>query len=186
MIVTVLWEDQRGGDARGFGPHELLLSCLVDDLTIPREQLNGRIKSLPKKGRDKLREALKHEIRRFTKLGPVLAVIDKDKARDLWKGQTPPPPPCMSGMVSRLHDDAPGDYDIVFLERNVDELVEIVCKVTGQSVPTSKPKPDRRDLLITPAVRGAEQLRSDIRRRCPTFDRIVARVARHLRSKPGN
>jgi hypothetical protein len=30
MIITVLWEDQRGAEAKGFGPHELLLSCVAD------------------------------------------------------------------------------------------------------------------------------------------------------------
>lgn len=181
MIITVLWEDKRGDVAMGFGPHELLLSCLADDLGTMRQSLEGLINSLPKKGRDSLREALKNEIRRFTRLGPVLAVIDKDKARDLWKGQAQPPPACMSGMATRLHADVPGDYDIVFLERNVDTLVEIVCAVTGQRHPGIKPRPDQRDVLMNPAVRGPAQPRHEIRQRCPTFDRLVTRVARHLR-----
>lgn len=42
MLVTVLWEDQRGTQARGFGPHELLLSCLADELMVSRE-CRGRL-----------------------------------------------------------------------------------------------------------------------------------------------
>ena len=110
MIVTLLWEDERGGVAKGFGPHELLLSCIADDLGLPRELLLPCVNSVPKKGRDKLRTALQHEFLKLARFGPVLAVIDKDRARDLWKGRAQPPPPCMSSMAARLHEDAPRDY----------------------------------------------------------------------------
>jgi hypothetical protein len=182
MIVTLLWEDERGGVAKGFGPHELLLSCLVDDLGLPRELLLQRVNSLPKKGRDNLRTALQHEFRRLARYGPVLAVIDKDKARDLWKGRAQPPsPPCMSGMVARLHEDAPGDYDVVFLEENMETLVDVVCKANGQPLPSIKPRPDRRDQLLMPAAWASASVRHAIRSGCPSFDRLVSRVGRHLR-----
>lgn len=181
MIVTVLWEDERGGAPQGFGPHELLLSCLADDLGSPRAWLHERVKSIPKKGRDNLRKALQHEFRRLERFGPVLAVIDKDKARDLWKGRALPPPACMSGMTARLHEDAPGGYDVVFLERNVDTLVNVACEAMGQPIPTSKEKPNRRDQLLLPAAWAAFPVRQMIRASCPSFDRLVNRVGRHLR-----
>jgi hypothetical protein len=181
MRITVLWEDERGEVAKGFGPHELLVACLADELEMPREQLHGRISSLPKKGRDKLREALKHELRRFARLGPVLAILDKDKVRDFWKGQAPPAPACMSGMTSRIHEDVPGDYDIVFIERNVDTLVDVVCEATGHGIPLGKQRPDRRDQLLTRAVWAGPPVRQAVRAACPSFDRLVMRVAAHLR-----
>lgn len=180
MIVTVLWEDQRSGARQGFGPHELLLACLVDDLEIPRPRLHERVTSLPKKGRENLRKALEHEFRRFARRGPVLAVIDKDKALDLWKGRARPPS-CMSGMTTRLHEDAPGDYEVVFLDRNVDTLVDASCDATGRPVPATKQSPDARDQLLMHAVWATPSVRQAIRASCPSFDRLVARVGRHLR-----
>jgi hypothetical protein len=43
MQVVVLWEDQRGAQAKGFGPHELLLSCLADDGVGTRNQVRSSI-----------------------------------------------------------------------------------------------------------------------------------------------
>lgn len=111
----------------------------------------------------------------------MLAVIDKDRARELWKGQAQPPPACMSGMASRLHEDAPGAYDIVFLERNVDTLVDVACESTGQRIPLVKQRPDRRDQLLMSAVWATVPVRQAIRAGCPSFDRLVTRVARYLR-----
>ena len=30
MRITVLWEDSRGVETKGFGPHDLLLACIAD------------------------------------------------------------------------------------------------------------------------------------------------------------
>ncbi|MEX1368630.1 MAG: hypothetical protein AB1Z98_36215, partial [Nannocystaceae bacterium] len=98
MQVTVLWEDQRGMQARGFGPHELLVACLADDLGIDRQQLKSFVSSHPKKGVTKVRAALVRDLPRLSTSGPVVAVVDRDKALDLWRGSKASMPTCMSGI----------------------------------------------------------------------------------------
>lgn len=184
IIITVLWEDQRSARANRFGPHELLLACLADDLGRDRGALERRVESRPQKGNGSLRKALKQELPRFAKSGPVIAVIDRDQIHDLLP-RTPPPPSCMSGITTRFRQDAPGDYDIVFLVRNMETLVETVCRATGRDVPLNKPTPDERDRLLMAAVWGAPpQTRISIRSDCPSFDRLVTRVGRHLQPRP--
>lgn len=83
MIVTVLWEDQLGSEARGFGPHELLVTCLTEELGMDRESLRRCIFSVPKKGVGNIRTELRKNIRRLTRSGPVVAVVDRDNVIDL-------------------------------------------------------------------------------------------------------
>ncbi len=181
MIVTVLWEDQRGVEMRGFGPHDLLIACIADDLGIDRERLRDRVSSVPKKGVGNVRTALRKDIRRLANSGPVLAVIDRDKVINLWKhGRRPSD--CMSGITARFREDAAGDYDLIFLVRNMETLVEAACQAMRLDTRSRKPTPDQRDRLLGRAAsRGeAPQVRATIRRDCPSFDRIVTRVARAL------
>lgn len=182
MLVTVLWEDQRGTQARGFGPHELLLSCLADELAIPREVLRDHVSSHPKKGVGNVRSALRRDLERLTKSGPVLAVVDWDQVHDLWKDAKPRPPRCKTGLTDRMRQDAPGDYELVFFEQNIETLIHAVCRATGRDVPTSKPKPDLRDRILARVVwHETEHKRREIRDACPSFDRIVAKTAARLR-----
>jgi hypothetical protein len=179
MIVTVLWEDQLGAASR-FGPHELLLACLCDDLQIDREILKHRIDSRPQKGNSSLRKALQKHLHRLARSGPVIAVVDLDQIHNLWPPK-PPPPRCMSGITARFRQDANGDYDLVFLVRNMETLVETVCRAVGQDLPPSKPDPDQRDQLLLPAAWAAQPVRRAIRQGCASFDRLVTRVTGHLR-----
>jgi hypothetical protein len=177
MKITVLWEDSRHGVSKGFGPHELLLSCLVDELDIDRDHLKPRVDSQPKNGNASLRKALQKDLRRISKSGPVVAVLDKDKIHDLWP-PSPPRPDCISGITARFRQDAQGDYDLVLIE-NIEALIEAACDVIGHDVP---PKGhDARDRLLARVAWETPQTRHAIRDRCPSFARIVTRVARHLR-----
>ena len=62
MIITVLWEDQRGGMVKGFGPHELLVSCVADELRCARDEVKKLIVSVPKKGNGNVIRALEQEL----------------------------------------------------------------------------------------------------------------------------
>lgn len=141
-MITVLWEDSRGTAAKSFGPHELLLACVADDL-------------------------------------------DRDQLHDLWPT---PSPSCRSGITARFRQDAEGDYDLVLLERNMETLIEITCQILGRHVPPKDP--DERDRVLLTAVwppSGTTDIRQTIRHSCPSFARIVARVAGHMTSthRPG-
>ena len=177
MMITVLWEDQRGAEAKGFGPHELLLSCVADELNCARNTLKDLIESHPKKGNANLRSAIQRDIVRLADAGPVFAVVDRDKVRQLWKAPSQPAD-CMSSIGHRFRQDAPGDYDLVFLVDNVESLIEAACAALGEPYPDSKPGPDLRDRLLGRAAWASSQtLRRAIQTQCPSFSRLVGRLA---------
>jgi hypothetical protein len=186
MIVTVLWEDQRGTETKGFGPHELLIACLTDELTITRERLVGLLKCHPKKGNGNVRAALQRDLDRLSKSGPVVAVVDRDKIRDLWKPSGEQPPDCIAGIASRFRSDAPGDYELVLLVDNVEDLVRAACTARRVDVPTAKPTPDERDRILARCAWDLPHARSDLRNSMPSFDRLVKQVAQALRRSSDN
>src|SRR5688572_20489274 len=130
MIITVLWEDQRGVEVKRFGPHELLVACLTDELGYFPKRL---VASHPKKGNGNVRLALSKDFARLAKSGPVLAVLDRDKIRDLWRAQRPSD--CMTSISQTFRQDVPGNYDLVFLVSNVETLIEVACTALGERAP---------------------------------------------------
>ncbi|MEX1367036.1 MAG: hypothetical protein AB1Z98_28170, partial [Nannocystaceae bacterium] len=87
---------------------------------------------------------------------------------------------------ARLRQDAPGDYELVFLVQNMETLVFAVCSVTGRPAPSRKPNPDERDRILAGVVWGeTPEVRRRIRDECPSFDRIVGKVAAPLRTMLG-
>jgi hypothetical protein len=187
MLVTVLWEDQRGEQAKRFGPHDLLLSSVADDLSTStseqpqkRAKLDKQIIAVPKRGDGNIRKALQKDLRRFR--GPVIAVMDRDKVHRLWIDKRPPPSNCIQGISHQLRLDAPGKYDLVFLMKNTEDLLNATLAALGKAPLVDKPGPDSRDNLLAPAVWGEAQIRMKIRHLCPSFDRIVKVVGAHASS----
>ncbi|MFO0750880.1 MAG: hypothetical protein U1F43_35195 [Myxococcota bacterium] len=139
--------------------------------------MNDAIKSLPKRGNGNVGRALKEDVAKLARSGLVVAVIDRDKARDLWKKSPPPVPDCKSGIAARLRSEAPRDYELIFLEANVETLVERTCMVLGRVVPAEKPTPLARDGILADATwRASRTPRDQIRAACPSFDQIVKHV----------
>lgn len=171
MIVTVLWEDQRAA-GKGFGPHELLVSCLADELATEASTLKKRVRSHPKKGNAKVLADLKLNAARLRNSGPLFAVIDRDKVRKLWSAADAPTD-CLSGLGKHFHRDAPGDYELVFLIQNVESLLDIAADVLGEAKLRSKPSPD---LPTNATVYSSAARRS--RRRFACGSGRVARVSR--------
>lgn len=182
MIVTVLWEDQRGVVAKGFGPHELLVSSVADELKVDRSSLKARVVSVPKKGNGNVVKALKYDLGKLKKCGPVVAVIDRDKAAKLWKDKPFSAPDCMSGLKDQLQKDAPGEYELVFLVENTESLTDAVCADSQKPCGANKPTPDERDQLLGKAAWGEPALRKQVLERVPSFARLVEKVARNLRA----
>jgi len=177
------WEDSRSAAANRFSPHELLLACVADDLGVPAGSLNRYVRSLPKNGNANVRKALEKDLRRLRKYGPVMAIVDWDEIANLWKHARPRPPGCKQGIATRFREDAPGDYELVFLERNIETLVDFACKSLALG---KAPKAhDERDAVLAKASTAEPSIRRTIRDDCPSFERIVIRVARHLRSTSG-
>jgi hypothetical protein len=177
MIVSVLWEDQRSTEQRGFGPHELLVSCVADELRRERKKVEKLVESHPKKGVGNVRKALQLNCQRLARHGPVLAVVDRDKIRELWKVPGPMPPDCIPGIAQRFREDAPGDYDLVLLVENVETLVDAAASALNRTPASGKPTPGERDRVLATVAWGDPRQRQQVRGRCPSFERLVMRVA---------
>jgi hypothetical protein len=152
MSVTVLWEDQRGGLLKGFGPHELLVSCVSERLELDRWHVGRLITSVPKKGKEKVLAALREDLRALGDARRVCAVFDKDRAHEMF----PPgrrPTPCNQGLTEAVRSSAAGDYKLVFLVRNVESLLDAAATRLGEK-PAGKPDPDQRDRLLNRAAHG--------------------------------
>jgi len=177
MGIWVLWEDQRGS-TRGFGPHDLLLMCLADDLgQLPFQSWWWReVKPLPKKGSGNVLIALRHNLSKLRDEGEVVAVLDRDKAHKLTDPAMKPSA-CRAGLLKALRDRAPGPYELIFLEQNIETLVMACCKALGKSQKQSKPRPDQRDALLkTLAFQPGSEQRKRVRAEVPSFDRLVRKV----------
>ena len=172
MIITLLWEDQRGGQMKGFGPHELLVSCVVDDLGRERGEVERRVLSAPKKGSGNVLKALRADLALLRKSGPVCAIVDRDRIRNLWPLEARPLD-CFSAIRKSFFERAPGDYALVLLVENAETLVEACCNATERRLPESKPSPEERDRILARVAWGERRARDEVRRATPSFDRIV-------------
>lgn len=179
MIVTILWEDQRG-PTRGFGPHELLVQCLVDRLARKRSEIERCINGVPKKGVSNVLRAMRQDLRNLANDGPVFAVIDRDKIHRALDAQ---PMNCMTGMRDYILENAQGKLyvDVVFLVDNIESLIDASCVALGIEKPSAKPTLDERDRYCGRLVwKGTPATRAKALEGCPSFARLVERVAKSI------
>jgi hypothetical protein len=180
MIISVLWEDQYGAAPRNFGPHVLLVACVADARRCDRSLVQRFVIPNPRKGNAGVREALQEDGARLFDDGPVFAVLDRDKVRELWKLPGPMPPECMSAIAERFRQDAPGDYDLVFLVDNVESLLRASASILEQEAPKHKPTPNERDRILARLAWSDAAKRGRLLELCPSFERLVTRVAAQL------
>jgi hypothetical protein len=178
MRITVLWEDCTGGETKGFGPHDLLVACVADRLGRERREVKGFVSSVPKKGAGNIIRELKTNLTKLNKVGKVFAVIDWDRVADLWKTASSLPN-CMSSIRDRLAMDIPcGDYELVFLVQNMESLLDACDDPRHVKTKGRKPTPDERDRVLGRITWVASlSPRQGVLTRCPSFDRLVGKVA---------
>lgn len=182
MKVTVLWEDQLGERPKNFGPQNLLIACVRDRFPNVREQ---QVHSHPCKGNGNVLRELKMNLEKLSNHGPVIAVFDRDKAHELC---SLPASTCRTETARGLRKLAQGDrklaqgeYDLVFLEQNMESLLDAVSKVLGRPIPEQKLRPWERDGLLNHAVWNAgSDDRAKIQIECSSFGRLVRTVTKHL------
>ena len=181
MIITVLWEDSREGRTKGFGAHELRVACVAERLGRRRYEVGKQISSSPKKGAGNVLRALKNDLHRLTKSGPVFAVIDRDKAREIWK-PGPLPADCMTAIRDRVAEHvASTGYEIVFLMQNMESLVDACEEGAVAKSARQKPSPDLRDRILGKAASESPAVaRVAVLSACPSFARLVERVGARL------
>jgi hypothetical protein len=177
--ITVLWEDQRGGIIKGFGPHELLVSCVADELRCTRDGVKHCVIPAPRKGNGNVIRALKQDLDKLSRSGPVCAVLDRDQAVNLWPAGSRPAT-CLSGIRAAVAGLAPGDYELILLDTNVETVVTACCGALGSVAPVSKPSPDERDRILTRAAWSAASTRASVRSAVPSFDRLVRWIANNV------
>lgn len=177
MIVTVLWEDQRGGITQSFGPHELLCACVADRLVGNDVwSLRKLISSVPKKGIGNVIKALRTDGSRLADCGPLLAAIDRDKVYSALRQEERPPTNCLSLVRDALCQIASGACQIVLLIQNVETILEECLKILGQPPLSSKPDPNERDTLLREVAYGSPELRQKLCTAMPSFGRLVDKV----------
>lgn len=184
-MITLLWEDECGLDARRFGPHVLVVACVADELGIEmheRRRLEDQLLSFPKKGNGNVVRAIREDLADLQRVGPVMAVLDSDQIGGLL-GEPLAPDACLVRSAQLTRAKFPGDYRLLLLERSVDTLVTVACSLTAQSIRGKKATPDERDrVLCKLAWQGSRTGRDDLRARVPTFDRLVGRLGGALES----
>lgn len=178
MIIWILWEDQRDSAGKSFGPHDLLISCLCDDQEgkFSRWFLNQRVRPNPRKGDGKVLQVLKTQLLRLEDEGAVCAVFDRDKAHRMW-GQEKQPARCRTALLQKIRNDAPGAYEVVFLEQNVETLLQACAQVLGVTPPEDKLKPKERDQMLQRVAYESREIRMQVRKEVPSFDRLVRKVS---------
>lgn len=177
MRIVVLWEDQRA-PGKAFGPDLLLKSCIADDRNeSPYADWWRRILPIPKKGKERLIEALREDLQDLAAAGSVVAVLDRDKAHEL--GGSKRKPACRSQLLDILRQKSPGKYELVLLEDNLETLLEACFQALGRDLASTKPSPnDRDDIFHKVAFRPSRDLRIQVREEVPSFDRLVVKVGK--------
>ena len=178
-MITVLWEDQLGGQVKSFGPHELLLACVADDLGRSRFALKYEVVSVPKKGNSNVRRTLQLELDKLRGSGQVCAVLDLDQVLNLWHSNRRPNN-CFSGIREALSEDAPGDYEVVFLVENIESVIAACCNALSEPVPSKKPSLNERDRILSRVAAGSVGMRHVVRNSVPSFDRVVRFASANL------
>jgi hypothetical protein len=177
MIITVLWEDSRGVVRKGFGAHDLLVACVAEKTDRDRFSLRHTISSKPLKGAGNVVKELRDRLPLLSDKGPVFAVLDRDKACELWPGTTD----CKAAIRARIEEKVGSGYDLVLLEQNMESLIEVCDPSAFARLHGIKPTPDQRDGILGKAASDAAPVpRETVLTNCPSFARLVYRVAAKL------
>jgi hypothetical protein len=178
VTVTIWWEDRLNSSRpKLFGPNQVLVACVADELGRSYSEVKNSIDGHPKKGAGQLTTGLQRDLPGLG-IWPLGVVFDRDKVLDLWRDGDRPAA-CMSGICEAIRARAPGDYVIVLLRDNMETLVNAAGTVLGlASVRKSRDERDR--ILQRLAFDGTFEQRRRLREKVVDFDRLVVWTARIL------
>lgn len=183
MIITILWEDQRGVTTKGYGPTTLLVACLADTLKWERKEIETKLSGVPLKGAGNVIKTLCKDGAKIRDSGPLVAVIDRDKVFDHLR-QPKPATNCMQLVRKSIITQAQGlACEIVFLIDNMESLLSACCNALGKDFPGSKPTPDDRDSLLSQVAWSTPDIRDQVAASCPSFARLVRCIAEKLKTQ---
>lgn len=181
-LVTLLWEDalqpgelpRRAAEpAKHFGPGNLLAACVADHRGEPGPwSIRRLLHHEPKKGNGNVLLACREY---DGSDGPVIAVLDEDRVRDLLglAGSA-----CIREIRAEFDARCP-HVELCLLRENIESLVSAA---RGEEPPLlRKPAPDERDRVLNGvAFAAVPETRSRLIAAVPSFGRLVGRVVRLL------
>lgn len=147
--VVIFYEDALapGTQPKDYGPHLLVLWCLVDRTARSFWDLGKLVEGNARKGKEQVEAACRRS--QVYDRGGVIAVYDNDRVREL---------PALANLASQRSRDVaqalrqqaaqPDRTTVVLLDRNMETVVARVLECAGDAIPQRKPKPLERDLLL--------------------------------------
>jgi hypothetical protein len=176
IVAVVLWEDQLRLDAKNFGPHQLTLACLADELGDATQwdswQLRRAIAGIPQKGAGTLKTKLRQPGQLVASGERLFAVFDDDEVRRLYGLERKA---CKSVVLESIRSTCPiTSLTVVLLEENVETLVAAAARALGRAVPERKAPNVRDSILMKLAAESSRQRRDDVRAQVSSFERLVS------------
>jgi hypothetical protein len=161
---------------KGFGPHELAVSCVADRLRQDRWLIDQRLDPIPKKSDSRLLAACE-DVPRISPRGmPVVALVDDDRIRRPLK-LTPHTLKREVAAIIRNRTATPGQLIVCLLDRNIETLVKSAAlrlDVRGAIVK----RPIERDRILGKAAHATPDVRAALCGDVPTFGCFVDGLAR--------
>jgi acyl-CoA reductase-like NAD-dependent aldehyde dehydrogenase len=87
---------------------------------------------------------------------------------------------CKRVVLDAIAGEATGSPRIVFLHRNMEDVVNASCEALHQPAPARKPTPEERDRILLRAASEGRAVRDEILRKVPSFGRLVRVVCEWL------
>lgn len=181
--ITVLYEDSAAdGLVKDYGPHVLVCRCVGDRLNKELWELH-QIEGVPKKGATKLRNECRRMPPQVGRDGRrVVAVYDSDRIHNDVKL---PATACMTQVKEILQAECAfrDRLIVVFLERNIETVVEAVCRCTPVEEDLRRRAVDRkdrnaRDIVLKKA--STAEIRSCVLRAVPSLSYLVDKLCAEL------
>lgn len=186
--VTVLYEDCLTPHSTGtqFGPHLLLVECILDDLRAEGHDPPDRftvarhhVLANPKNGHANVKREFLQNGALLTRDGSSLvAVYDLDKVDRLIDDVAIKSRRCKRAMRECLRGgpEAPTAGWVYFLNANTETLLDAARRILGRPS-AGKPRPAERDSILQALIAQGPEARAALRERVPSFDYIVRKVA---------
>jgi len=188
--VTILLEDQlaKGTPLANAGPTRLIKACVADwsdalGRSEPRYELDRRTQVVYQKGNGNVLRQCRKDSEALCNSGPVIAVLDRDRAHKLWELAGGG---CRTMLLDRFSAECDSQIELVFLEQNLETVVSCIANrlnlgpmLIEQAV--KRKDLNQRDSVLNRAV-GAQSLavRQHLLHDVPSFERLIDKICHHL------
>lgn len=193
LLATVLYEDQTSPDAsrKSFSLHDLLLTCVSDDLGGELHVLRKLIRGIPRKGRDKvLADCEGNEWLLYSPQGqPVIAFVDYDEIHKAGRLKVSKGA-CLLALRSAFKANVqPDDHvSLVVLRDNMESILKAIRDrrlITDDLMPRVDQAIAKkgsglliaRDEVLKALTWGKREHRDSLREAVPSVDYLIRALA---------